>query len=113
MHSMSERIKRGGRRCRVDGHRIRLPDRPVAPAEVRQRLTPPLAETAQIWRYAVCGTDERLVGGQPIDAGRGDPFCSAGPNGAGPRNLSIIVDGNRPCPWSPGDQGRLEAGYRG
>ncbi len=110
---MSERIKLGGRRCRPDDDRSRLAARPIAPAEVRELVTPPPTETARIWRHAVCGADERLVGALPIDADRRDVFCSTGPNGADPRNLGIIVDGNGPCPWSPGDRGRLEAGYRG
>lgn len=92
---MSESIRRGRRRFVLDDHRVRVPSQPVTPAELRGLVDPPLADSARIWRDTDGGADAQLAEGEPIVVRSGDVFYSAGPDGAHPRELWIVLDGNK------------------
>ncbi|MDJ0768133.1 MAG: multiubiquitin domain-containing protein [Ilumatobacter sp.] len=92
---MPDHDNRGRQRFRLDDHRIRVPRHPVTPAQLRQLVDPPLADSTQLWRDTDGGVDEQLVEDEPVTVRRGDVFYSAGPDGAHPRDLWIIIDGSK------------------
>lgn len=84
--------RRHGRRFFLNGSRHQVPDNPISLSELRSMTDPAIPSGHEIWRDVDGGQDERLDESCVLEICVRDVFYSSGPDGARPRDITIVIN---------------------